>query len=87
MPTSHLEHTRRRRWPYAGHFRALDPQQRADELAALKKLYEDDKLSIRQIAERKESSYGFMHARLAEAGVNLAANSTSYVPPVQRSER
>jgi hypothetical protein len=89
MPTSHLEHTHRRRQssPYAQHFRALDAPRRADELVALRKLYEDDELSIRQIAARKEASYGFLRARLVEAGVDLAVNSTSYVPPAQQDQR
>jgi hypothetical protein len=86
MSTSVREDSRRQRRPYAVRFRNLDPQKIAEELAELKRLYEDDGLSIRQIAERKESSYGFMHARLTDAGVNLAVNSTSYVPPAQQEQ-
>jgi len=77
----------RRRRPYVERFRNLDCAQQAEELAKLKRLYEGDGLSIRQIAGRMESSYGFMYARLTEAGVNLAVNSTSYVPPAQQDQQ
>jgi hypothetical protein len=87
MPTSTREKTPRRRRPYAARFRKFDPQRQALELAELRKLYEDDKLSVRQIARRKESSYGFIHARLTEAGANLAANSTSYLAPTKKDKR
>ena len=86
MPTPGLEHARRQRWPYAEHFRELDDQQWAAELAVLKKMYEVDKLSIRRIAAIKRSSYGFMQARLVEAGANLAPNSTPYVPPARQGQ-
>lgn len=87
MSTPTRDNSRRQQWPYAQRFRELDPQQQAHELAELRKLYEEDKLSIRQIAELKESSYGFMRARLVEAGADLAANSTSYLTPAQQDKR
>ncbi|WP_433294507.1 helix-turn-helix domain-containing protein [Actinoplanes sp. CA-030573] len=86
MSTPVREKSPRQQGPYVERFRNLDPQQKAKELAELKRLYEDDGLSIRQIAERMQSSYGFMHARLTEAGVNLAVNSTSYIPPTQQDQ-
>jgi Helix-turn-helix domain len=86
VSTSVRENSPRQRRPYVERFRRLDSQQQAEELATLKRLYEDDGLSIRQIAERMESSYGFMHARLTEAGVNLAVNSTSYIAPAQQDQ-
>lgn len=87
MSTSVRENSPRQRRPYVERFRKLTSQEQVEELAELKRLYEDDRLSIRQIAERKESSYGFMHARLTEAGVDLAVNSTSHVPPAQRDQQ
>jgi hypothetical protein len=86
VSTSLRENSARPRRPYAVRFRSLTPQQKAKELAELRRLYEDERLSIRQIAERVESSYGFMHARLTEAGVDLAVNSTSYVPPALQDQ-
>jgi len=64
----------RHRRPYSGLFRGLGPDERHTELAHLKKLYDEDRLSIRQIAAPKRSSYAFMQGRLAEAGVNIGSN-------------
>ena len=77
----------RQRQPYTTIFQQFSADQRRAELAELKKLYEKDRLSIRQIAQRKQASYGFMHARLHEAGANLHTNSTFYRPPAPQDEK
>lgn len=59
---------RRHRFAYTDDFRSLSGSEREKELALLKKLYEQDRLTIRQIAGLVEASYGFMQKRLADAG-------------------
>jgi hypothetical protein len=75
MPTTApRQRTSRQRQPYSEFFRELDPDHRHQELKHLKKLYDEDRLSIRQIARLKTSSYGFMQGKLVEAGANIAGN-------------
>lgn len=75
MPTTApRQRTSRHRHQYSEFFRELRPDQRRQELKHLKKLYDKDRMSIRQIAKLKHSSYGFMQGRLAEAGANIASN-------------
>jgi hypothetical protein len=82
MPATVSPSPTRRKWqPYTTTFRNFSPERRLAELAALKEMYEKDRLSIRQIAEQKQASYCFMRDRLREAGVDLAANSTHNGPP------
>lgn len=57
----------RKSHPYAGFFRALDPEQRQQELTRLKELRDEGQMTIRQIATLNDSSYGYMQARLADA--------------------
>ena len=64
----------RNRRPYSEYFRELGLDERQKELTHLKKLYDQDRMSIRQIARLKRSSYGFMHAKLVEAGANIGSN-------------
>ncbi|RSM39604.1 hypothetical protein DMB66_58035 [Actinoplanes sp. ATCC 53533] len=75
MPTTApRQRASRHRQPYSRFFRELGPDQRQNELRHLKKLYDEDRLSIRQIAKLKTSSYGFMQGKLVEAGANIAGN-------------
>lgn len=73
-PTAPSHRAVRRRRPYSEFFRELSPDERHQELERLRKLYDEDRMSIRQIAELKRSSYGFMQGRLVEAGVSIGAN-------------
>jgi helix-turn-helix protein len=59
---------RRHRFTYTDQFRSLPRGDREQELTLLKKLYEQDRLTIRQLADLLEASYGFMQKRLADAG-------------------
>jgi hypothetical protein len=64
--------TRRHRFPYTDRFRALTLGDREQELTLLKKLYEQDHLTIRQIAALLEASFGFMQQRLTDAGTTTS---------------
>jgi hypothetical protein len=70
----------RRQIPYTTTFRNFSPAQRGEELAELKKMYEDDGLSIRRVAKVKTSTYGFIRARLLDAGVDISANQKGKQP-------
>ncbi|GLZ00780.1 hypothetical protein [Actinoplanes sp. NBRC 103695] len=61
---------RRHRFAYTDTFRSLNGSDRETELALLKKLYEKERLTIRQIASLVAASYGFMQKRLCDAGTN-----------------
>jgi hypothetical protein len=76
MPTAQPQRhaARRRHIAYTSKFHSLNPEQRQEELANLKELYEKDGLSIRRIAEKKSSTYGFIRARLLDAGVDISVN-------------
>ena len=75
MPTAQLRpRAVRRHIAYTTTFRNFSPEERQKELAALKELYEKDGLSIRRIAEQKESTYCFIRARLLDARVDISAN-------------
>jgi helix-turn-helix protein len=71
----------RQQIPYTSTFRDFSPSQRREELAELKQMYQDDRLSIRRIAEQKKSTYGFIRARLLDAGVDISANQKSKQQP------
>ncbi|MEV4708217.1 helix-turn-helix domain-containing protein [Actinoplanes sp. NPDC049316] len=58
----------RHRFPYTDKFRALTTDAQKKELSLLKKLYEKDQLTIRQIAGEVDASYGFIQQRLIDAG-------------------
>ncbi len=78
MPTNTPDRrVSRHRQPYSELFRELGPDERQEELDSLKALYDQDRMSIRQIAALKRSSYGFMQARLVEADVNVGSNRAS----------
>ncbi|GAA0547155.1 hypothetical protein GCM10010172_31150 [Paractinoplanes ferrugineus] len=72
MPTDVQQHrsARRHRFAYTDKFRSLTSSDREKELTLLKKLYEQDRLTIRQMASLVEASYGFMQKRLADAGAS-----------------
>lgn len=67
----------RRLSAYTTAFRNFSPEEQRKELAALKKLYEKDGLSIRRIAQQKDSTYCFIRLRLLAARVDFSANRTS----------
>ena len=59
---------RRHRFTYTEQFHSLPDSDRQKELTLLKKLYEQDRLTIRQLADLREAAYGFMQKRRADAG-------------------
>ncbi|GAA3348863.1 hypothetical protein GCM10020358_68910 [Amorphoplanes nipponensis] len=72
---------RRHRFTYTDQFRSLTTSDREKELTLLKKLYEQDQLTIRQIAALLEASFGFMQKRLADAGATTSITRRKR-PPV-----
>ncbi|WP_045740299.1 helix-turn-helix domain-containing protein [Actinoplanes rectilineatus] len=72
---------RRHRFTYTDQFRSLPHSDREKELTLLKKLYEQDRLTIRQLAALLEASYGFIQKRLADAGATTSITRRKR-PPV-----
>ena len=55
---------------YTAKLAVLTPSDRRAELAILKYLYEQEQLTVRQLADLLDSSYCFALRRLAEAGAH-----------------
>ncbi|MEV6349591.1 hypothetical protein [Actinoplanes sp. NPDC051851] len=73
----------RRRCPYTESFRALDADAQKEELRLLKTLYEQHGLSMRQIADLTDSSFGFIQLRLTDVGASVTGHRRKRPPITQ----
>ncbi|BCJ51823.1 hypothetical protein Asp14428_32980 [Actinoplanes sp. NBRC 14428] len=79
MPVDQSPQATQRR-PYTEKFRSLGHRERRQERILLKQLYDQHRLTIRQIADLVNASYGFIHARLTEAGASTSNHRRTRPP-------